>query len=614
MSNRFEFQSLASRVQHGFRLAQRIAMVFRSAMFLDKEYLDVLKAKDPLILLNSTANSDCLNRLIVMSDIMTSMQMRGEEIAEFISDQMAKSIIKSRFYLFQSATHLSDDGLNMLWGYDLDKDFHLLLELCPNTSSLGNFLLKYCDVLRIYRKFDAIKNAEPEFNAPQKDKPEMRQMFNKLRQIMENQPLSHKKQNMITVELLLKAHDCFVHECSMEGIANILHRCKSIVNTLTTTKSWHLIVRLLMGIRRYRDMYYCFEKLIDNEQFESLLGQFDEERAIGLKEAIIRYLREYYPEDREKYRLTALHFQMYAELAHAAELEAKTTLIAVVGMNEIKLETSSTASFSFSSLSVDRTQSEASEHSSMPSNADQTISSVSGASSGGGGGSGSSSNNNNSRDTNASLARAGCAVLKCKRIILEQLQSAMDNYAHAAENHLLLNKLGKAQNSASQAELIALQMHLVTVALEAGKDTCLSVLNIRSETAFRYMVAYELGVPQALILSRSHPYEINWSEAIFNQFIMQGKQSYIDDYLARMTLSEDMIEVIVKNYMQQTALIAATTQMEQKISLIVDLVESVTLRYKLASLLSDKRIIANLINNSCIYYLKDTNYGRNDSP
>lgn len=86
-------QSLASRVKHGFKLAQRVAMVFRSAMYLDKEYLDVLKAKDPLILLNSAANSDCLNRLFVMSDIMTSMHMHGDEVIGFLVFQWKKTFL-----------------------------------------------------------------------------------------------------------------------------------------------------------------------------------------------------------------------------------------------------------------------------------------------------------------------------------------------------------------------------------------------------------------------------------------------------------------------------------------------------------------------------------------
>lgn len=504
-----------------------------------------------------------------------------------MSEQIAKSIIKSRFYLFQNS--MTDAyGQNFLWGYDLDKEFHLFLELCPNTSSLGNHLLKYCDVLRIYRKFDVNKNSEPELNGPEENIEEMHRIFSSLRQIMENQVLSHKKQNMITVELLIKAHECFVHECSMEGIANILHRCKNTANILTTAKSWHLIVRLVLGVGRYRDMYYCFEKLIDNEQFESLLGQFDEERAIGLKEAIIKYLRENYPEDREKYRLAALHFQMYKELAQHAETEARTTLIAVMGANEIKFRHSTSASSS-SSMNASRSQNDCTD------NVGSTEAMVNGVA------------------VTSAMAKAGCTLLKCRQIVIDQLHTAMDNFAHCAENQLLDNKLGLAQKAASQAELIALQIHLLRMAIEDNKETCFCILNVRSESAFRHMVAHEMGVPQALILSRAYPFEINWSESIFNQYIMQGKETYIAEYLARMELNEDMIEVMVKNFMQQTATTPATTQMEQNISNIVEMVESVTLRYKLASLLSDKRIIANLINDRSLFYLKDTNYGRNDN-
>lgn len=75
-------QSLASRVKHGFKLAQRIAMAFRSAIYLDKEYLDVLKTKDPFVLLHSAINDECLNRLLVMSDIITSMHMTRFEVTQ----------------------------------------------------------------------------------------------------------------------------------------------------------------------------------------------------------------------------------------------------------------------------------------------------------------------------------------------------------------------------------------------------------------------------------------------------------------------------------------------------------------------------------------------------
>lgn len=55
-------------------------MTWRAAMYLDKEYSDVLKTKDPYILLNSAIEEDCINKLVVMNDIMTSTEMTKEEV------------------------------------------------------------------------------------------------------------------------------------------------------------------------------------------------------------------------------------------------------------------------------------------------------------------------------------------------------------------------------------------------------------------------------------------------------------------------------------------------------------------------------------------------------
>lgn len=457
---------MASRVQHGFRMAQRIAMVFRAAMHLDKEYVDVLQTKDAYDLLHSAINEECFDRLLVMSDIMTSMEMTNTEIADFMAEQISRAIIKSRFYTMQNVMSHTF-GQNVLWGYNLDKDFHLFLELCTNTSQLGHCLLKYCDVLKIYRKFDTVKNSEPDLGERQ-NSDELRSIFNNLRDIMMSQVLSHKKQNTISVELLIKAHDCFVHECSMEGIAFVLQRCKTLTATLSAAKSWSLIVQLLMGVGRYRDMYYCFETLIKNDQFESLLGQFDEDRAKGLKDAIISYLHEHHPEDRDKYRLAALHFQMFKELAQIAEGEAKAIIDRTLAQNEMKRDdeiSMMTSTISVSRYSADRDSADG--------NASSTFDAMS--------------------NGNISCAiQAGVSFLRCNKSVVDTLTAAMEAYAHAAENYLLENTLGLAQRAASNAEIVAMQIDLVRVSLESGKPSCMSVLNIRNENVFRYLVNNEL--------------------------------------------------------------------------------------------------------------------------
>lgn len=541
----FALQNVASRVTHGFRIAQRVAMVFRAALHSEKDYIDVLHIKDPFVLLHNAIRESCTNRLLVMSDIFTSMQMPDSEIADFMAEQISRSIIKSRFYTMQSSI-LHTFGQNILWGYDLNKDFHLFLELCPNTSQLGHCLLRYCDILKVYRRFDSLKNAEPDLSA------DLESIFQNLRAIMASQVLSYKKQNTINVELLIKAHDCFVHECSMEGIAFVLQRCKSLAMTLTKAKSWQLIVSLLMGIGRYRDMYYCFETLIKNDQFESLLGQFDSDRVNGLKEAIITYLHEHYPDDGEKYRLAALHFQMFNELAQMSETEARTIIDRTLSLHGV----SSTGEAAGEAISSE------------------------------------------------------VNLIKCSRAVSDALINAMEAHAHAAENYLLENRLALAQRAASNAEVIAMQIDLIREALLASKSSCICVLHIRNENVFRHLVNSELKVPQALILSRVCPYEIFWTEAIFNQYVILGREQYVQDYSARKELSDEMIENILKNYLLSKEKITASS--EAAMAVIIEMVQNITLRYKLASLFSGKKIIENLLNSEALYYLKDTNYGRNE--
>lgn len=431
-------------------------------MHLAKEYLDVLQTKDPYVLLQNAIDDPCANRLLVISDIMTSMQMTPSEIANFIAEQIARAIIKSRFYLFQPSSASHSFGQNFLWDYDLDKDFHLFLELCPNTSFLGHNLLRYCDALKVYRQFDCMKNNEPHLKSYANSE-EFGEIFISLRSIMENQVLSYKKQNTITVEFLIKAHDCFVHECSMEGIAFVLQRCKEITGKLAAAKSWRLIVKLLMGVGRYRDMYYCFETLIKNEQFECLLGHFDEDRVNGFKDAIISYLREYHPEDKENYRLAALHFHMYQELAQMSESDARSTIDTELRNFEKRSEDElSVASLNLSKYSNDELNDE-------------------------------NSTSTTTMNGNVSSAIAsGVTFLLCSKSLAETLTLAMDCYAYAAENYLLENKLGLAQRAASNAELVAMQIHLIRFSLVNGKPNCMCVLNIRNENVFRYLVNNEL--------------------------------------------------------------------------------------------------------------------------
>lgn len=205
-----------------------------------------------------------------------------------------------------------------------------------------------------------------------------------------------------------------------------------------------------MGVGRYRDMYYCFDTLIKNDQFESLLGQFDDERIHGLKQAIISYLHENCPENTEYYRLAAVHFMMFKEIAQLWETEARQIVSRVI------------------TEQLSREESVGSQVSSSDEAATITLSN-----------------------------------LRCSSEMVKLLGTAMDGYAHAAENYLMDNKLALAQRMASMAELVALQINLMNRALErstvtmptpvlAVPTTCICVTNIQMASVLRHYVNNDL--------------------------------------------------------------------------------------------------------------------------
>uniref|UniRef100_A0A182K7V8 Spatacsin_C domain-containing protein n=1 Tax=Anopheles christyi TaxID=43041 RepID=A0A182K7V8_9DIPT len=598
--------ALGNRITHGQDLAQRVILTYRVAMYLDREYNELLKLRDPLAFLPEVVREDCVHKLEVISDIVTATRMSIESFTDFLASEIVSAVVRSKFYLFQpQQTNLTTTD-ELLWGYNIDREFHLFLELAPNTTALGNVLLRYCNAFRLYRKrrdtagdSTGVQDALESFATI----PALRlnstgtDLVQCLDQILQGQVLSLKKQNTIIVALLVKAHDCFVHECSMEGIMEVLSCCKALTIILTAAKSWNLIVRLLVGIGRYRDMYYCFETLINHEQFESLLGQFDDRAANGrrLQSAIITFLNEHCPERRDYFRLAALHFRMYREIAELWETEAHNTIDAIIKTYEMKQPVTTKTTSSSSSPT------------------------------------------------------AYCHRLQATSLVQTELTSAMDAFTHATENYLQDNNLTLAQRAAANAELVALQISYVRQALAASSEkgqgdsnpstsssttssqaSCLSVLNIRPPSddnrrggtmhepagttniatgTLLYYINFLLTVPQALIVGRAYGIEINWPGAIYQHYIIQGESVYLEDYLDRLPLTDGMIETLVKLFQLEPYL---TPRMEHAIGTFIDRLRSVTLKYRLASLLGLKKTIHGLINGGAVYYLKDTNYGKND--
>lgn len=271
-----------------------------------------------------------------------------------------------------------------MWDLALDKNFHLILQICNEyTSKLGEKLFKTAN--NIHR--------------------------------------SHSQSNLdvnkddvsVVIELLIRSHDCFTTECNMEGISAILRKAQTLTSTILNLKNWNLMVRLLTGIGRYTEMNYIFQILKENDQFEYLLkkGQRNDN---NLKSALLKFLKTNCPKNQKLFQMVALRFTLYSEVAEMFENEAKEIIETLIETSRLEMQ-----------------------------------------------------NQGYSRMQQFVLMTKSDSTNVC-------LKKAMDNFTHAAEYHLLGEKLSKAMYCATQAELVALQMAMLKIIPDNSATKC--ILNI----------------------------------------------------------------------------------------------------------------------------------------
>lgn len=541
-------------MQHGVIHAQRIALIYRVSLFLNRNFVELMKIKNAFELLELAASYDCENKLMVMNDIMVANQMTNVEIAEFVAKEIAACIIRTRFIQFNKDTELMDastsswspskEPLDDIWGFSLTKDLHLILELCTSTNMLGNYILKYYGIL-------SQDSADIPFHSEDDELDRICQHLNKM---LSPQILSLKKQNIIRVELLIIAHECFVHECSSEGIGTVLHIAKSLCSHLTAKKSFSLIVELMCGIGRYREMAYCFEILIKNEQFETLLGQFSDKQTNSLKMAIINYLNEYHPNNKEYFKMAASHFMMYTELANLWRKESIDKINVLLNATQVKI------------TKTGKINSNQSQQVEVP-------------------------------------------YLKCSKNSLDTLNDILKGLIHATEMVAMDNKIDMSIKFSSFCELIAVQIHLMKVGVESEAKLCPCIINQEQVAEkFQYLANYELLVPQTMILMKNVDVKIDFAKAIFVHILLED-ESYLIDFMSRLELSDDLIENVVKI----AQLDSISAKQERILNDLVMMVSDKGLKFRLASLLGLKGQLQQMLNDQgTYYYLLDSKYGTVD--
>lgn len=289
--------SLAEKLTTGAELAYKIFMMYRISINIEIPYHVVVSNSYHMKLLKDALEDDCSNKLEVVHDFIKVYKWSKDETADFVCEEFinaANLYIKSKTENF------------LMWELNVDTEFNAIIQLLQdNCSILGYKLYAYASAL-----FKVQETAQMDFRM--------------------------SDLTLITL-LLIASHDCFTADCNMEGISTILKKCQSVIAHLLSLRSWKLIVKLLTGVGRYTEMSYVFQILRENDQFEFLL-QKGSRKGNGLKIALLEYLKKYCPDNRELYKLVAIHFALFSEVAHIWEREAQSIIRNVIEIAKMEMQ------------------------------------------------------------------------------------------------------------------------------------------------------------------------------------------------------------------------------------------------------------------------------------
>ncbi|KAK3917365.1 Spatacsin [Frankliniella fusca] len=181
------------------------------------------------------------------------------------------------------------------------------------------------------------------------------------------------------------------------------------------------------------------------------------------------------------------------------------------------------------------------------------------------------------------------------------LQTAMEDFSHAAECYIQADMLNHAMTCAHQAELIALQIFLLSSTLTG---TILRVLMLDSKSVARLIVS-TLSFSQALIVARAYNHRADWAAALFYHCVSPGLscKEYFHAWSSCMELTPSIVQSIAYR-LQRTS--AVTREMNANMKWLLGHVKDMDVRYKIASELGLKDMVESLLDAPEVAYLKDT--------
>jgi len=276
-------EKFLSKCRKGRNCCEKILLCFRISKMLSLSYTDVV-AMAPFEVLEQLIFIGVDQQPTLFRQFLKVFSIKDDEVAAFIK-KIVLQLVKSKASIDMLSPSVQDFADSTKLN---SNDIPQLMQLVQKPSILGNLLLEEAKSIAANQKDD---------------------------DVFDNDGINLLE---VHVELLIRAHDCFTLSCNMEGISDVLRAARLWNVKLIKSKSYSLMVRMLTGIGRFKEMSYIFETLADEHHFE-LLFRKDIEKEAQLKSALLDYIKKYHPNDTEKIDMLSIRFGMHREVGEQFE-------------------------------------------------------------------------------------------------------------------------------------------------------------------------------------------------------------------------------------------------------------------------------------------------------
>ncbi|XP_076367919.1 spatacsin [Tachypleus tridentatus] len=174
-----------------------------------------------------------------------------------------------------------------------------------------------------------------------------------------------------------------------------------------------------------------------------------------------------------------------------------------------------------------------------------------------------------------------------------QLRTAMQYFADAAECYVKADCLRHAQACASQAELIALQIHLLAQGL--------TVVCLQEKEVEKFIINHP-NFSESLIVAEAYENHQSWSIALYHHVVERGDMEYLRSFQVSLGLNPFVVEEVGKRFKISTS---KSSEHIQNLRKLLTKLSNVEVAYRLSNEFGFRDIALDLVQGDSGDYLQD---------